>query len=236
MSKAYFSLPRIYTDQNLTPGTHVLLTPDQVHYFRSVMRRQAGDELRLFNGRDGEFIGRIEELAKKSGTVLIDQCIRPQPTHAKMVHMIFAPIKKHRMDFLIEKAVELGVTDFHPVLSHRTEVRKINEERVQAQIKEAAEQCERMSLPCLHPLEKLDKKLSSWANLVPVQWCYERSEDEPFDILDGDEVAFLIGPEGGFSEDEVHWLEGHKCAKPCSLGEVVYRVETAAILFLAKLL
>ena len=94
----------------------------------------------FFNGRDGEWLGSLSEISRKSGALTLQSQIRPQPAAAARVHLLFAPLKKNRMDIIIEKCTELGVTDFHPVLTNRTEVRDINEERLRAQIAEAAEQ------------------------------------------------------------------------------------------------
>src|SRR5688572_10865230 len=118
-----FKLPRIFTRRDLAENGTAELTPEQVHYFKNVLRKNPGDPIRLFNGREGEWRGRFETLDKKSGTVTLTQKIRQQPEASPRLHLIFAPIKKDAMDWMIEKAVELGATDFHPVLTQNTEVR-----------------------------------------------------------------------------------------------------------------
>lgn len=134
------------------------------------MRREPGDLVRLFNGRDGEWLGEIEALGKKDGRVLPLEQVKVQPVKAPEVHLIFTPLQKNRLDFLVEKAAELGATALHPVLTARTEHRKINEERAGLQLIEASEQCERLDIPVLHPLEDLKAKMVKWSVDTPVFW------------------------------------------------------------------
>lgn len=133
------------------------------------------------------------------------------------------------MDWLIEKAVELGATDFHPVLTQNTETRKINEERMQKQIFEAAEQCERLEIPALHPLETLELFLQNWPENVPVLACLERFDAPPLSngMSKHTDICLLIGPEGGFTSEEKEKIS--EKAVPVSLGETILRCETAAI-------
>lgn len=197
------------------------------------MRRKDGDQLRLFNGKNGEWLGQLQNLTKKNGEVCLTEKLISQPKGNRRIHLLFTPIKKNRMDWLIEKAVELGTTDFHPILTHNTEVRKINEERLKSQIFEAAEQCERLSIPILHDLEKIGTRLSSWKEEfknTPVLACIERY-NAPLIHKSGaakeDSVAFIIGPEGGFTTDEKEII-AHK-TQPVSLGERILRCETAVM-------
>jgi 16S rRNA (uracil1498-N3)-methyltransferase len=153
-----------------------------------------------------------------------------QPTTKRAVHLLFAPIKKHRQDWLIEKAVELGVTDFHPVLTQNTEVRKLNESRLTQQILEAAEQCERFDIPQLHELKKLDKVISSWSGALPLFACIERFDTKPLQAVvppQRENVALLIGPEGGFTETEKDAIAKHATA--VGLGDTILRCETAVV-------
>src|SRR5688572_29291195 len=221
-----FKLPRIFTRSDLAKNAVAVLTEGQAHYFKNVLRKGVGDTIRLFNGREGEWRGHFETLDKKSGTVTLTQQIRQQPEHTRRLHLIFSPIKKDAMDWMVEKAVELGATDFHPVLTQNTEVRKINDERMTQQIFEAAEQCERLEIPVLHPLKKLDILLTAWPPEVPVLACVERS-DAPHPSRSSGEAAVLIGPEGGFTKEERTFISA-RC-KTVSLGEAVLRAETAAL-------
>lgn len=227
-------LPRLYVNVDLAEGQAVALEGAQAHYLRTVLRRQDGDGVRLFNARHGEWTARLEGLARKGGAAVPDIRIREQPTLARRVHLLFAPIKKTRMDFLIEKVVELGATDLHPVLTHNTEVRKVNEERLRQQIIEAAEQCERLDIPALHTLTDLHDKIVNWRD-EPVFACLERTQAPAlgYALREGPSPALLIGPEGGFTKEETAFL-ADRCA-PVSLGPNILRSETAALKALALL-
>jgi 16S rRNA (uracil1498-N3)-methyltransferase len=199
------------------------------------MRREIGDRLRLFDGENGEFLGAIQTLGKKDASVQLLEQLRPQPPLMRRVHLLFTPLAKNRMDMLIEKTVELGVTDFHPVLTQRTEHRKLNEQRVQAQILEACEQSERLHVPALHALVSLEAALRSWTQqpLASVlQWCCERpyTQRQPLGACTQAEQAFLVGPVGGFSDEECAYLSELDFVQPISLGENILRAETAGIL------
>lgn len=232
MSSDFTKLPRIYFDHDFTADTALALGEAQSHYLKNVLRRKPGDFLRLFNGRHGEWLVSITELSKNSVTALLKEQIREQPPKSPEIHLLFAPIKKDRMDFIIEKAVELGVTDIHPVLTARTEIRKIGEERIKAQIIEAAEQCERLEVPVLHPLSDLKAKITGWKNVIPLYWCRERGQSPHISEFTEKNWAFLIGPVGGFDDAEFAFLEGVPGVKPLTLGETVLRVETAVLLAL----
>lgn len=228
-----FKLPRLYTEHSLSTKGVIPLTSGQAHYLNNVMRRKEGDFIRLFDGKNGEWLGQLQNLTKKSGEVYLTEKLLLQPKSSRRVHLLFTPIKKNRMDWLIEKAVELGTTDFHPILTHNTEVRKINKDRLKSQIFEAAEQCERLSIPTLHDLEKMPYRLSSWIEEfedTPVLSCIERY-NAPLIHKSGstktDSVAFIIGPEGGFTKDEKEII-AHK-TQPVSLGERILRCETAVV-------
>lgn len=233
MSEDYKKLPRLYVEQDLNLNAPVSLGDGPLHYFRSVLRKQTGENIRVFNGRGGEFIAEITALDKKQGQITPVRKIGEQPAPGRKIHLLFAPIKKQRMDILFEKAVELGVTDLHPVVTAHCEVRAINEDRVRAQIIEAAEQCERMDVPVLHPLRNLKEKLSSPLPCKRVLWCNERG-DVPFISIEGKkDCAFLIGPEGGFDAQEAEILSKTPDISPVSLGNTVLRAETATLFCLA---
>ena len=225
-----FKLPRLFTKQALVSKTLIELENGQAHYLHTVLRRKDGDFIRLFDGQNGEWLGQLKDLTKKSGSVLLKEQLYPQPKHSRAIHLIFTPIKKNRMDWLIEKAVELGVTDFHPILTQNTEVRKINTERLTQQIFEAAEQCERFEIPKLHDLEKLETKLSQWPDDINLMACIERY-NAPLIHKSGinpkDPTAFIIGPEGGFTKEEKDKVAQHTTA--VSLGETILRCETAVV-------
>lgn len=231
--KNIVALPRLYTDQSFKEESTITLDEKQVHYFKTVLRRQEGDFFRVFNGKEGEWLAKIGLLHKKNGEARLEKQLKEQPAIGAAIHLLFAPIKKNRMDILIEKSVELGVTHFHPVVTERTEVRKINEQRLLMQIIESAEQNERLDLPFLHKLQPLEKKLGAWDKTQPVLWGNERGSGTALYKIDQKNWAFLIGPVGGFTEEEVRKLEKVPFITSISLGPKIYRVETAALLCLA---
>jgi len=126
MNDETFKLPRLFTSHALSIKTLIELESGQAHYLNNVMRKAVDDEVRLFNGKDGEWVCRIESLNKRNASVRTQTQLLEQPKNQRQIHLFFTPIKKNRLDWMIEKSVELGVTDFHPVLTQNTEVRKIN--------------------------------------------------------------------------------------------------------------
>jgi len=200
------------------------------------MRLEPGAGIRAFNGRDGEFTGTLSTLDKKQAVLTLQSRIRQQPQENRRIHLLFAPIRKERMDWLVEKSVELGATDLHPVLTQNTDNRKVNEERMRAQIIEAAEQCERLDIPTLHAADDLFKILTGWNPEIPVLAAVERVDAPLLSAsLPKSELAILIGPSGGFTREEKDQLGRLKCVRPVSLGQTILRSETAAIAALAVL-
>lgn len=238
MASDVTKLQRLYIDRNLAPNATFMLETAASHYVKNVMRMKQGDFIRLFNGHDGEWLATITAVNKNDVSVQIKGKTREQAAKTAEIHLLFAPIKKDAMDTIVQKAVELGVTDLHPVLTHRTEVRKINDERLKAQMQEAAEQCERLDVPTLHPLTDLTGKIGTWPTSLPILWCRERGESPHIGTFQEKNWAFLIGPEGGFDDAEFAFLGGLTSVKPLTLGETILRAETAVILALgyAKIL
>lgn len=226
-----FKLPRLYVETALKRNRVITLSSAQAHYLNNVLRRSDGDAVRLFNGQDGEWAGHLQNLSKRQADVALDKQLIEQPENERRVHLIFTPIKKNRMDWLIEKAVELGATDFHPILSQNTEVRKIKDERLNSQIFEAAEQCERLSIPKLHDLEKLDRALDRWDQKTSILSCIERYGAKDIQQVaqgsQNEDIAVLIGPEGGFTKEEKDYIATK--TTPVSLGNTILRCETAVI-------
>lgn len=233
MQNSITKSPRLYTELDLMQGGVLELPKEQAHYLKNVLRKTEGDQLRLFNGRDGEWLYTLSALGKKSAEACAREQTRPQTALSRKIHAYFPPIKKTRMDFMIEKAVELGVTDLHPIITQNTETRKINEERVKAQIIEAAEQCERLDLPVLHPLADMFTALKSCD--TPVYAAVERI-DAPRHVADERaDIAVLIGPEGGFTAEEIERMTALPQIKAVSLGDNILRAETALLKLLSLL-
>lgn len=230
----YGNLSRLYTLSDLARGADIALPADQVHYLRNVLRKNPGDSIRLFNGRDGEWRADITGLGKKSGAARTAQQLKPQPPARQKIHLLFAPIKKNRLDILVEKAVELGATDLHPAITNRTEIRSLNENRLRAQIVEAAEQCERMDVPVLHACIPLKQKIQGWDASQTIYWCRERFNAPHISGIPAGPAAFLTGPEGGFDDSEIVFLQNFAFLQPVSLGTAVYRAETAALICLVN--
>lgn len=230
----HYKHPRLYVDQSLGEGRAVLLSEGQAHYLRTVMRKNAGDLLRVFNEQDGEWLADIKEAGKKAAVAVCTTQIQSPRPKGPRIHLLFPPLAKDRLDFLIEKSVELGVTDLHPITTQRCDIRKLNEARVNAQIIEAAEQCERLDIPRLHEVEALDAVLAKWDAAVPVYAALERTDAQDFRPGQGD-CAILIGPPGGFADAEKEKLAKRAFVIPVTLGPRILRTETAALASLARL-
>ncbi|HEY8191628.1 MAG TPA: 16S rRNA (uracil(1498)-N(3))-methyltransferase [Alphaproteobacteria bacterium] len=231
-SDGFIKLPRLYVESGLSAGGIITLPQEQAHYLRNVLRIGAGGRVRLFNGRDGEWAATVETSGKKEVSLRPEKKLKDQPPPPREVRLFFTPIKKARMDWLVEKAVELGVTHLHPVLTQNTDVRAINEERVRAQIIEATEQCERMDIPVLAPLQPLFTAIQEHKILA----CVERTDAPPLHkvLPPSGPVAILIGPEGGFSAEEKEKLSAAPSVGIVSLGPRILRAETAALVALCQ--
>lgn len=225
-----YKLPRLFFEEPFTNGATLRLEKEQAHYLLNVLRRKNGDQVRVFNGMDGEYLAEISALSKKSGEITLTARTRAQPDTGRSVALVFAPVKKNRQDMIIEKGVELGVGAFYPVIMDHGQIPKINKNRIEKQILEASEQCERLTIPALHEISPLATCLADLAENRSVVVCAERGNAPPIaDIareLKDKDIALVIGPEGGLSEDEISLA--HKYI-PASLGPSILRSETAAL-------
>jgi 16S rRNA (uracil1498-N3)-methyltransferase len=237
MTNSYHLLPRLYVQDPLGANVNVALSSAHVHYLRNVLRRGEGDQVRLFNGRDGECACDLSALSKKNGVAVCCDCIREQSALVRKVHIYVSPLKKAAFDVLIQKAVELGVTDIHPVLYPRSTTRKLNAERVRAHIIEAAEQCERLDIPALHDVVTMADIVRPLAQSdVDIFAAIERHDVQALTqalLPVGSDLAFIVGPEGGFSDEDIAALSQIKALKPVNLGANVLRAETAALMCLS---
>uniref|UniRef100_A0A2A3JRB6 Ribosomal RNA small subunit methyltransferase E n=1 Tax=Alloyangia mangrovi TaxID=1779329 RepID=A0A2A3JRB6_9RHOB len=223
---------RLYVDDPLGAGQPVALEREQAHYLFSVMRLPVGAPVALFNGRDGEWLAEVTEAGKKGGTLSCVEQTRPQGTPPDL-WLLFAPIKKARTDFIVEKAVELGVRRIVPVQTAFTNSERIRQDRLQAHAVEAAEQCGATFVPEVAELQKLGPLLAEWDSRR-LLFCDESSVGGGTDYaaaLSGDPApwAVLIGPEGGFSEAERKKLHGMDQATSIALGPRILRADTAAV-------
>lgn len=229
------TLTRLFTGAGLRSGQVAELDPGPAHKLRAVLRARVGDDVLLFNGRDGEWRATLEELGK---TGAVAKCVvqtRPQPPEPGP-WLAFAPLKKDQLDMVVEKAVELGAERLIPVLTRRTETRRLKTERLSQQIIDAAEQCERLTLPSLADPVELNALLAAWPEERKLLVAAERSGARPLaEALSGQSGPFgvLIGPEGGFEYGELDAVLKHPISIPVSLGPRILRAETAAIAALA---
>ncbi|MES2814624.1 MAG: 16S rRNA (uracil(1498)-N(3))-methyltransferase [Pseudomonadota bacterium] len=220
---------RLYVDQPLAPGQAVRLSPDQAHYLTGVMRLTAGAAILLFNGRDGEWRATLADASKRGAVALCDVQTRPLRLPPDL-WLLFAPIKKARTDFIVEKAVELGAARILPVQTRHTNSDRIRQDRLQAHALEAAEQCGATCVPEVAELIALDKLLAKWPEDRRLYWCDETALGQPATITPTQgPAAILIGPEGGFSADEAAKLRARSNVTPLSLGPRILRADTAAV-------
>ncbi|HWK46477.1 MAG TPA: 16S rRNA (uracil(1498)-N(3))-methyltransferase [Stellaceae bacterium] len=230
---------RLHVDAVLTEGGGVALDSDQTHYLRSVLRLGEGTTVALFNGRDGEWLGRIAGYAKHSARVELAAQTR-LPTPERPVWLLFAPVKRARIDFIAEKATELGATVLQPVFTERTIVARVNQDRLAANAREAAEQSERLSLPEIRPPRSLFDAVAALPPEIRLILCDETGTAPPISQVLSDEkgvfssgCALLTGPEGGFTETELDRLRKLPFVTPVSLGPRVLRADTAVLAALA---
>lgn len=225
---------RLFVATPLKENDRIFLTPRQSHYLLNVMRLNVGQNFFVFNGEEGEFLAQISEIQKRIVHLFIKKQIRTQP-ESKTLNLLFAPLKGERLGFLIEKSTELGVSDFIPIFTKHTVPSYINLERIETRSIEAVEQCERLTIPNIHESMNLEDMLEKWAPTQPIFFCEERTEAEPLlESLKKEThgCSFLVGPEGGFSEEEKALLKSKSFIKPVSLGNQILRSETAAIMSL----
>jgi 16S rRNA (uracil1498-N3)-methyltransferase len=185
----------------------------------------------LFNGRDGEWRARIDTIGKGWASLQLTEQSLPQPVEPD-IWLLFAPIKRGRVDFLVQKATELGVSILLPTTTRRTVVERINLVRLGTTAAEAAEQCRRLSVPELRPVQSLEKVLASWPEERRLLFCDEAGGPPAIEAMTGQEPApwaILIGPEGGFDPDESQALRERPFVVPMSLGPRILRAETAAV-------
>ena len=221
---------RLFVEHPLGPGQSVPLSADQAHYLFGVMRLAVGDAVRLFNGRDGEWRAGVAAAGKRGGLLGCTGQTRALQLPPDL-WLIFAPIKKARTDFIVEKAAELGAARILPVQTAFTNAERIRQDRLQAHAVEAAEQCGGTFVPEVADLQPLARLLDRWPEGRRILWADE-SRVGPAEALTGQPPgpwAILIGPEGGFSEPERARLRALPQVLPVSLGPRILRADTAAV-------
>ncbi|MBL6958255.1 MAG: 16S rRNA (uracil(1498)-N(3))-methyltransferase [Rhodospirillales bacterium] len=250
---------RLFVSGPLQAGAAINLDAKQAHYLRSVMRAGPGDQIRLFNGGDGEWLATISDLSKSAAVLGLGEQIRPQSPEPDL-WLAFAPVKKARLDFIVEKATELGVARLSPVLTGNTAVSRVNVKRLRAQAVEAAEQCGRLSVPEVTEATALDAIIRDWPAERLLYVMDESGAGQPIaeafrahapglgpapcrvepanggrDLKDTNPLpaAILTGPEGGFTPSELENLKTLPFVRAVSMGQRILRAETAVVAALA---
>lgn len=225
------STPRLYVEQSLSDGALLSLDGPQANYLANVMRLKAGDPVRLFDDITGEWLAEVTDATRRSISLTITAKLREREA-VPDIWLLFAPLKKDRLHYLVEKATELGVSRLQPVVTQRTIVDKPNPERLRAHMIEAAEQCDRTALPELADQAKLAALLAAWPADRALLFADE-SGGQPIAAITPGPAAILIGPEGGFTEGERTRIRALPQATPITLGPRILRAETAAAAALA---
>lgn len=222
------ALPRLFVEQDLVSGRELELQGPAANYLGTVLRLTAGDRVKLFDNVTGEWLAEVSEVARKRVRLQVVTHLRPRETVPDL-WLLFAPIKRGRIDWLVEKATELGVAAMLPVLTQRTVVDRLNLDRLRAHVIEAAEQCERTALPVLEPERKLKALLRDWPAERSLYFADETGGPPMVEAVRAGPAAILIGPEGGFADEEREMIRGHAQAVPVSLGPRILRADTAAL-------
>jgi len=231
-------LIRLFVTASLADGAAVELGQEQTHYLKNVMRLREGEAVALFNGGDGEFRARLESFGKRTARLLVEERLRAQAAEPDL-WLVFAPIKRARIDYLIEKATELGASALVPVITRHTNVERLNLERLRAHAIEAAEQSERLTVPRIDEPRAFDDVLGAWDKSRRIMLCDESGTAPRASVALANQSAaswaVLIGPEGGFAETELDALRKLPFVLPVSLGPRILRADTAALAGLAVL-
>ena len=236
MPRTHATLPRLHVEPDLAEGAELTLGKEQSLYLAAVLRKVVGDEVVLFNGRDGAWLTRLTSDSKKSVTLQLVERIAAQTPPSDLWYG-FAPLKTERLDYVIQKATEMGAGTIQPVITKFTQVNRLKHERLVANAIEAAEQCEVLSVPEVLPETTLDRLIDGWDTERRLILADEgEASSSPVEILSalkGQKIGLLIGPEGGFSPEERERLRALPYAVPISLGPRSLRADTAAVAALA---
>ena len=231
---SYKAKVRIYFPKKILLKQTVTITTKQLHYLINVMRKKKNDTVLIFNSIDGEYLAKISQIYKKYMVLIIEKKIRDVETEIDL-WILFAPVKKTPTEYIIQKATELGASKIFPVITDRTNTKQINLKRMRNIVIEAAEQSERLTIPEISDLRKLKDLIESWDKKRIILYGDEtiRNRDEiKFDlqnIYSKPSGAILIGPEGGFTNDEIDYLRKKPYIKPIDLGSRILRSDTAVI-------
>lgn len=239
MAHSDFRTPRLHLAGPLGEGERIALDREQANYLLTVLRLGPGAAVLVFDGRSGEFRARLEPAGRKAADLVVEARTRPQPPAPDLL-WLFAPLKHARLDYMVQKAVEMGVGRMRPVITRHTQASRVNLDRMRANAVEAAEQCGVLHVPAVEAEERLDAVLDRFAAEEPARrllFCDEGEETtNPVAVLAGlgrGPLAVLIGPEGGFAEDERRRLRALPFVTAIPLGPRILRADTAAVAALA---
>jgi 16S rRNA (uracil1498-N3)-methyltransferase len=241
MARYDFRTPRLHVEAPLTAGGLIALDPSQANYLRNVLRLRSGDRVLAFNGRDGEWEAALSEAGKKGLSLKIDARLREQ-TEPLDLHYLFAPLKHTRLDYMVQKAVEMGAAQLQPVLTRHTQVARVNLDRMRANAIEAAEQCGILTLPEVASPVDFYRMIEARDPTRLLVFCDEDAEvRDPVAALAAARpsgsarppLAVLVGPEGGFADDERAALLKLPNIVRLALGPRILRADTAAVAALA---
>jgi 16S rRNA (uracil1498-N3)-methyltransferase len=235
MPRYDFRTPRLFLDAPLWPDTTITFGAGQANYLQNVLRLRSGAGILIFNGRDGEWLGTLQETGKRGVSATVHSCVRQQVAGMDL-HYLFAPLKHARLDYMVQKAVELGVSRLQAVLTRHTQVARVNLERMAANVIEAAEQCGILTLPEVAAPVSLDQMLAARNPARMLVFCDEDAPVwDPVAALSAARspgplpLAVLIGPEGGFAKDERALLLKQPNITRMALGPRILRADTAAV-------
>jgi 16S rRNA (uracil1498-N3)-methyltransferase len=246
MARYDFRSPRLFVAAPLAAGLTVALNATQIHYLATVLRRVAGDSVLVFNGTDGEWSASLAGASRRNIVLMVETMTRPQPEIGKLRYL-FSPLKRARLDYMVQKAVEMGVSTLHPVIMRRTQAERVNLDRMRANAIEAAEQCGILTIPQIAAPLDFTTAITALGSACHLIFCDEDAPcGDPVATLRADlrtslgraggndvEMAVLIGPEGGFGEEERAALVRRPRTSRIALGPRILRADTAAVAALA---
>jgi len=226
------SMIRLYLPIQLSSDRIVELPKEQAHYLANVMRKKTGDEIAVFNGKDGQWQAHIADISKRNCSLTIAGQTKKQKPEPDL-WLCFAPVKNAPLAFIAQKATELGIAKLIPVITGHTITSKVNTDRLRANVIEASEQCERLTIPQVEEPIKLEHLLSKWDSSRKLILCDESGGGKPYKTALADEKeqkhAILIGPEGGFAQSEFENLRKQPYIIPVGMGPRILRADTAAL-------
>ncbi|HUV31988.1 MAG TPA: 16S rRNA (uracil(1498)-N(3))-methyltransferase [Devosiaceae bacterium] len=239
MPRTYATLPRLYVAPDLAPGAAIGLDKGQSNYLINVLRLKKGGQVVVFNGRDGAWLAAILTAGRKGAELVPLERIARQSARSDLWYF-FAPVKSARLDYMVQKATEMGAGHIQPVMTRRTLASRVNMDRLGANVIEAAEQCEVLAIPIVQEPVALGRLIGTWQDhhagrrlVFADEAATPASPIERLKTIAGDPLGLIVGPEGGFAEEERALLLAQKFVVPVSLGPRVLRADTAAVAALA---